>query len=449
MSWKIKGEYTKDENVVKEHFGLSFAPITKSLLDTDLYKFSMGKTYHSQFGNVETVWDFKARNVGEGKDLKPYTEKDVEEIKKQLKAYCALRFDPDELVYLSSSSPWITRDYTHYLKKWHPEFDNITITGDPVTGIHIEFGGFQDDIEYYEIPVLEICAEVYYRNHFEYEKLLKEYKEKTLAKILEMKAKNPDGTMKYHFGAWSEFGARRRLSFEAQDWLISVLAAEKKADVINADGTHSNPAFAGFIGTSNVYLAKKYGVKPVGTCAHEFIETVGQGNPAFNPAYSNKFAMEAWVKEYKTANGIWLTDTIGDELCRRDMTVDYATLFSGVRNDSGDPFVWGDNWIKHYESLKINPKTKTLLFSNAISSLELWDKLCRYFEDRAIPAFGIGTYWSGPQTITPLNIVAKVVLVNGMDVAKLSDDSGKTMSRSPEYVHYLKRTLDWRLQSGK
>ena len=105
MSWKIKGEYTKDENVVKEHFGLSFAPITKSLLDTDLYKFSMGKTYHSQFGNVETVWDFKARNVGEGKDLKPYTEKDVEEIKKQLKAYCALRFDPDELVYLSYNTP--------------------------------------------------------------------------------------------------------------------------------------------------------------------------------------------------------------------------------------------------------------------------------------------------------------------------------------------------------
>ena len=140
---------------------------------------------------------------------------------------------------------------------------------------------------------------------------------------------------------------------------------------------------------------------------------------------------------------------IGDELCRRDMQKTYATLFSGVRNDSGDPFVWADNWIEHFKSLGIDPKTKTLLFSNSINSLELWDKLCRHVEGRAKPAFGIGTYWSGPQDIDPLNIVAKVVLVNGMDVAKLSDDAGKTMSRSAEYVDYLKRALDWRLKSGK
>lgn len=432
--WEINGKRTDDENYVKFFFNLKYPPMVKSLLDTDLYKFSMGQTYHHQFGNLKTTWDFRARNVGKDKQLpQKYNADDISEIKNQILAYCALRFEDSELEYLGTKCPWIKTDYLNFLTFWHPHYSDFEFeeTGD--SGVAINFKGVQEYVEYYEIPLLEICAETYYRNHFNYDELLKGYKEKTEEKIQKMKEGN------YHFGAWSEFGARRRLSFEAQDWLVSRLAEEKK---------FTGP-FYGFIGTSDVYLAKKYNVTPVGTCAHEFIECVGQGNPMLNPAYSNKIAMEAWVKEYGVWNGIWLTDTIGDELCRRDMQKTYATLFSGVRNDSGDPFTWGENWIKHYESLGIDPKTKTLLFSNAISSLELWDKLCRHFEGRAKPAFGIGTYWSGPQTIPPLNIVAKVVLVNGMDVAKLSDDAGKTMSRSQEYVDYLRRTLDWRLKSDK
>jgi len=426
--WKIHGEMVSNERDVMEHFGLKYPPIVKSLLDTDLYKYSMGQTYHHQFGNLKTTWDFKARNVGENTThTSIYTEEDKKEINNQLCAYAALRFDEDELQYLNAKCPWIKQDYINFLRFWHPRLEDFQCTTNNKFGNGIMFFGVQEYIEYYEIPVLEIFAEVYYRNHYNYDELLAGFKEKTNEKIAEMKS-NKD----LHFGTWSEFGARRRLSFEAQDWLIGRLTEEK---------------LPGFIGTSNVLLAKKYKVTPVGTCAHEFIECVGQGNPMYNPAYSNKIAMEAWIKEYGVWNGIWLTDTIGDELCRRDMQKTYATLFSGVRNDSGDPFKWADDWINHYTNLGIDPKTKTLLFSNSINSLELWSKLCFYVEGRAKPAFGIGTYWSGPQTIDPLNIVAKVVLVNGKDVAKLSDDSGKTMSRSQEYVDYLRRTLDWRLKS--
>ena len=278
---------------------------------------------------------------------------------------------------------------------------------------------------------------MYYRNHYDYDLLFEEFKSETNRKISEMKSG------RYHLGVWSEFGARRRLSYEAQDWLVGRFAAEK---------------IPGFIGTSNVLLAQKYEVTPVGTCAHEFIECVGQGDSSLNPAYSNKFAMDAWIKEYGIWNGTWLTDTIGDELCRRDMTMTYCVSFSGVRNDSGDPFVWADNWINHFNKyfeqtgkrdVRLDPKHKTLLFSNSINSLELWDKLCKHVGDRAIAAFDVGTYLSGPQSIPPLNIVAKVVLVNGMDVAKLSDDEGKEMCRNPDYVHYLKRTKQWRLDSGR
>ena len=432
--WEINGKRTSDEAEVMKAFGLKYPPMVKSLLDTDLYKFSMGQTYHHQFQELETTWDFRARNVGlNSSHPQIYTKEDIDEIKKQLQAYAALRFEDDEVDYLSTKCPWIHKDYTNFLKFWRPDFENFTIEADPKTGIKLSFAGVQEYVEYYEIPVLEICAETYYRSHYHYDTLLEQFKKLTEAKIDQMKKGN------FHFGAWSEFGARRRLSFDAQDWLIKRLAEEKK---------FTGPFF-GFVGTSNVYLAKKYNLTPVGTCAHEFIECVGQGDPALNPSYSNKFAIEAWIKEYGVWNGIWLTDTIGDELCRRDMKKTYATLFSGVRNDSGDPFKWANDWIAHYEKLGIDPKTKTLLFSNSINSLDLWDKLCRYVEGRAKPAFGIGTYWSGPQSIDPLNIVAKVVLVNGMDVAKLSDDSGKTMSRSAEYVDYLRRTLDWRLKSGK
>lgn len=427
--WELEGEMVSDERNVMEYFGLKYPPIVKSLLDSDLYKFSMGETYHHQFGSLKTTWDFKARNVGEGTThYSVYTDEDMKEINNQLCAYAALRFDEDELEYLNKKCPWIKQDYINFLRFWHPRLEDFQFTTNNKFGNGIMFFGVQEYIEYYEIPVLEIFAEVYYRNHYDYDELLKGFKAETEKKIQKLKS------MKYHLGTWSEFGARRRLSFEAQDWLISRLAEEK---------------LPGFVGTSNVLLAKKYGVTPVGTCAHEFIECVGQGNPMYNPAYSNKIAMEAWIKEYGVWNGIWLTDTIGDELCRRDMQKTYATLFSGVRNDSGDPFKWADDWIQHYANLGIDPKTKTLLFSNSINSIELWDKLCRHVEDRAKPAFGIGTYWSGPQTIDPLNIVAKVVLVNGMDVAKLSDDPGKTMCRSAEYVDYLKRTIDWRLKNGK
>lgn len=376
---------------------------------------------------MKATWDFRARNVGIEKAHESYTDEDIEEITEQIRAYCNLRFTEEELNYLRTKCPWIHNDYINFLRFWHPVFEDFEISNDAESGLRISFGGVQEYVSYYEIPILEICAEVYYRNHYDYNELLNQFKLKTEEKIRKMKEGD------FHFGTWSEFGARRRLSYEAQDWLVKCLAEEK---------------LSGFIGTSNVLLAKKYDVTPVGTCAHEFIESVGQGNPAFNPAYSNKFAMEAWVKEYGVWNGIWLTDTIGDELCRRDMQKTYATLFSGVRNDSGDPFIWADNWIEHYKKLGIDPSTKTLLFSNSISNLELWDKLCRHVEGRAKPAFGIGTYWSGPQDIEPLNIVAKVVLVNGMDVAKLSDDPGKTMCRSSEYVDYLKRVIDYRLTNG-
>ena len=427
--WKINGVYTADEVAVQDHFCLKYPPIVKSLLDTDLYKFTMRQVYVHQWSSDHATWDFKARNVGEGTKHEKYTAEDREEIRKQIAAYCSLHFEKDELEWLSDpiKRPWIHHNFTEYLEDWVPHLEHFSIEDDPKTGLTIHTAATQCKCSPYEIPVLEIAAEVYYRNHYDYDAMVKAFKEKTLEKIAEIK----NGI--YKPGIFSEFGARRRVSYELQDWLVRTL---KENNV------------PGFIGTSNVHLARKYDLTAVGTMAHEFIMSVGQGHQYYNPAYSNWFALDSWIKEYGTMNGIALTDTIGTDVFLRDFKKTFATVFSGVRHDSGDPYAWGDKMIAHYKSLGIDPMTKTLMFSDGLN-LEKATALNKYFKGKAKVAFGIGTDWSGPQNIEPLNIVCKVAIVNGLDVAKLSDAPGKNMCRNPAAIEHLKNEIAWRMATNK
>jgi nicotinate phosphoribosyltransferase len=257
---------------------------------------------------------------------------------------------------------------------------------------------------------------------------MKQFESKLTAKIQGL----IDGT--YRLGPFSEFGLRRRLSTQAQELAVRLLKenASKFKEAI-------------FVGTSNVELARKYGVTPVGTMAHEWIMCSGQGNHKHNPSYSNWYALDAWVKEYGILNGTALTDTITTDCFLRDFQLTYATLFSGVRHDSGDPFVWADKMISHYEKLGINPKTKTLLFSDSLD-FERATKIYDAYKDKAKIAFGIGTFISNDTEVEPLNIVMKVTKCNGQDVAKISDIEGKGMCKSEEYVDYLKRCIKWRME---
>ena len=173
----------------------------------------------------------------------------------------------------------------------------------------------------YEIPTLAIVNEVYFRMAYDYDRLYASFRER-----LEQKIKDASG--RYEIGSFSEFGLRRRLSAEAQELAVRKL---KEAEFHGSE----------FVGTSNVYLAKKYNLTPVGTMAHEWIMCVGQGNHKHNPAYSNWYALDAWVREYGVLNGIALTDAITTDCFLRDFQLTYATLFSGVRHDSGDPVEWG------------------------------------------------------------------------------------------------------------
>ena len=402
---------------------MRFKPFIESLLETDLYKFSMGQAIYHQFSDYKTTWSFKCRNA----DV-VFTPEMVEEIKEQIQAYCSLRFTEDELAYLENIK-WIKGSYVDFLRLWEPRYEDFTITTEGDKGLTIETKGTWLNTSLYEIPTLAIVNEVYFRMAYDYNVLHDSFKERLEAKIQTLISGEN------RIGNFSEFGVRRRLSSEAQDLAVRRLAEE-----------NSKFADSNCVGTSNVYLAKKYNLIPVGTMAHEWIMCVGQGNHKHNPAYSNWFALDAWVKEYGVLNGTALTDTITTDCFLRDFQLTYATLFSGVRHDSGCPFEWGDKMIAHYKSLGIDPTTKTLLFSDSLN-FEKATKIKEYFAGKVKVAFGIGTYISNDTCVDPLNIVMKTTLCNGMDVAKISDVKGKGMCKNEAYVDYLQRCIDWRMNN--
>ncbi|MCR4961366.1 MAG: nicotinate phosphoribosyltransferase [Lachnospiraceae bacterium] len=397
--------------------------IINSLLETDMYKFSMGQAIYHQFSDYKTTWSFRCRN----EDVF-FTHEMVEEIRSQIKMYCDLRFTEDELDYLNNIK-WIKGSYVDFLRLWKPRYADFEITEDAECGLALKTRGTWLNTSMYEIPTLAIINEVYFRMQYEYDGLLASFKEKLDEKIDKLISGEWD------IGIFSEFGLRRRLSGEAQAMAV-------KAFCENNPFYHDSKC----VGTSNVYLAKKFGVIPSGTMAHEWIMCVGQGNHKHNPAYSNWYALDAWVKEYGVLNGTALTDAITTDCFLRDFQLTYATLFSGVRHDSGDPYEWGEKMIAHYESLGIDPSTKTLLFSDSLN-FEKAAKLYSYFKGKTKVAFGIGTYLSNDTYAPALNIVMKTTACNGMDVAKISDVAGKSICENADYLKYLTRCINWRMNN--
>ncbi|MCR5178978.1 MAG: nicotinate phosphoribosyltransferase [Lachnospiraceae bacterium] len=397
--------------------------IITSLLENDLYKFSMGQAIYHQFPGYKATWDFKCRNS----DVR-FTPEMVEEIKRQIAMFCELSFTEEELSYLDGIK-WLKGSYIDYLRLWHPRYEDFSITRDAECGLSVEISGTWLSSSMCEVPTLAIINEVYFSMAYDMDRLMTSFEKRLERKIDDLR------TGRYEIGAFSEFGLRRRLSGAAQE-----LAVRSLRDASYKGST--------FVGTSNVYLAKLLNLKPVGTMAHEWIMCVGQGNHRHNPAYSNWYALDAWVKEYGILNGTALTDAVTTECFLRDFQLTFATLFSGVRHDSGDPYEWGERILSHYAALGVDPAAKTLLFSDALD-FERASKIYAHFKDRAKVAFGIGTYIANDTDEEPLNIVIKPVRCNGQDVAKISDTEGKGMCRNPEYVEFLQRCIEWRMKHEK
>ena len=390
-------------------------PIVISLLDTDLYKFNMDQVIFHKHTDLCGKYYFKCRNEGV-----KFTPEMLDEINSQIDYLCTLRFRKDELDYLRSIR-FIKNDYVEFLRLWRPIREYVTTSLSKDGELSIIVDGPLFSAMQFEIYLLEIVNEVYFRMSYDYDMLLKSAEEKLNAKI---EALN-NGTYTFKF---AEFGCRRRLSREWEDVVVRRLSTETDK----------------CIGTSNVYLAMKYNLTPIGTYAHEFVQMY-QGIDRYPLAYTNHYAMRDWYDEYDGDNGTALTDTITTDLFLLDFNRSNVNNYNGVRHDSGDPYEWGEKIIKHYESYGVDPRTKQLLFSDGLD-FDRAQKLFDYFKDRAKVAFGIGTFCSNDTCVDALNIVIKLQYVNDKPVAKLSDNPEKSMCHDADYLKYLKRSVAFRLK---
>jgi nicotinate phosphoribosyltransferase len=388
-----------------------------SLLGTDLYKFNMQMVMLHKHSDLEGEYRFKCRN-----ENVIFTPEMVKEINHQIDLLCELRFTDEEREYLRSIR-FIKNDYVEMLRIWHPIRDYVNCYLDEQGKLQISVKGPMWMVMQFEIYLLEIVNEVYFRYQYNYDELVAQAKRKALEKIEAYK----QGKYTFKFG---DFGCRRRLSREWQEEVVKMFIDSGMCTA-----------------TSNVELAKKFNVTPIGTYAHEFIQMY-QGIQGIEPAYSNKYAMQDWFDEFRGDNGIALTDTITTDVFLKDFDYNLARTYNGVRHDSSDPFEWGDKIIAHYKALGIDPKTKTLLFSDSLN-FDRAQKIYDYFKDKCKVAFGIGTFITNDTDVEPLNIVIKLQYVNGRPVAKLSDNPGKTMSADSNYTEYLKRCVDFRLKDGR
>jgi len=385
--------------------------IVPSLLDTDLYKFTMMQVVQHHFAEAEVEYRFKCRNADI--DLAPF----IGEIENEIRALCDLRFTAEELDYLRRWR-FFKSDFVDLLGLFHLQqrFVSVTPRKDLPREIDITIKGPWLHTILFEVPVLAIVSEVYYRNtvptpDFE------EGRRRLAAKIERANAIDSSGFR------IADYGTRRRFS---REWHAEVLRTLKR-DM----GTH-------FVGTSNVRFAMEQGLTPLGTMAHEYLQACQAVGPRLRDSQS--FAFNMWAREYRGDLGIALSDVVGLDAFLRDFDLFFCKLFDGVRHDSGDPFEWGDKLIAHYQRMRIDPRTKTMVFSDSLD-IPLAIRLYEYFKGRAQTSFGIGTNLTNDLGYEPMQIVIKMTRCNGQPVAKISDAPSKTMDYDPSYVQYLREVF--------
>jgi nicotinate phosphoribosyltransferase len=386
-------------------------PIIKSLLDTDIYKYSMAQLYFHQMPTVTAKFAFKCRNTGI--DFRPYTKAITDE----LDSLEVLSLNMNEVDYLSKLG-YFKDDFLSYLESVFCLNSDILKIRQDGPDLIIETEGPIIMASMYETFVLSIVNEVYFRNKDNFLNA----GGGELDSNIDLAKKEPGFKL-------IEFGTRRRRSRNWHEYVLRRLKRELGGNLV---------------GTSNVDLARQLGLVPIGTMAHEFLECTQSLTVLPN---AQKLAMEMWVKEYGGKLGIILTDVWGIDAFLADFDWVNATVYDGVRHDSGDPYAWGEKIIRHYSKLGIGARCKKAVFSDSldfVAALELY----KTFGDRMNCSFGIGTKLTNniPGS-EPLNVVMKMVSCNGHPVAKVSDAPGKTMCDDDAYLNYLKKVIRDKVKS--
>jgi nicotinate phosphoribosyltransferase len=389
-------------------------PVVESLLETDLYKFTMWQALLHQHPASSAEYTFWCRNQP------PVALGSLRhEVSAQLDHLCSLRFSASELSYLASLR-FIKRDFVDFLRifQFQRDFISVQAEGDQ---LRIVARGPQVHVMGFEIFVLAIVNEIYFRQA-DQQAALAEGRRRLDAKIKILRTELRQGEQRHPF-EFFDFGLRRRFSGAWHRQVVATLARDA-ADY--------------FRGTSNVLLAQELGLRPMGTMAHEYLQTFQALGVQLRQ--SQQAALEAWVREYRGDLGIALTDVVGMDAFLSDFDLYFAKLFDGLRHDSGDPVRWGEKALAHYARLGLDAHAKRLVFSDGLTvtrAIELY----RHFADRIQVGFGIGTHLTNDVGLIPLNVVMKLTRCNDQPVAKLSDSPGKTLCVDETFLAYLRQVF--------
>jgi nicotinate phosphoribosyltransferase len=399
--------------------------IIHSLLDTDLYKFTMMQVVLHHFPGAQVEYRFKCRNPGI--DLAQFAG----QIREEVRSLCSLQFRDAELTYLRSMR-FIKSDFVDFLGLFRLNEKYISITPQPSGELEIRIKGPWLHTILFEIPVLAIVNEVYFRNT-QKKPDIEEGRRRLETKIGQLQ---DAGLADLKI---ADYGTRRRFS---KDWHEEVLRTlNARLGAVTSPPVQAQPGarLPQLAGTSNVLYAMKLGLIPLGTMAHEYLQACQGLGPRLRD--SQIFGFESWAREYRGDLGIALSDVYGMSAFLRDFDLYFCKLFDGARHDSGDPFQWGERMLAHYIANRVDPRTKTLIFSDSLTvprTIELYQQ----FRGRCQLAFGIGTNLTNDLGYEPLQIVIKMITCNGQPVAKLSDTPSKNMCEDEKYLAYLRQVFE-------
>ena len=380
--------------------------IIKSLLDTDLYKLTMMQVVYHRYPTAMVKYSFKCRS-GEKLGFM------MDQISKELKNLETLKLRKEEADYLRGLG-FFKEDFVDLLEsfRFNSKYIKMKNSNEDLV-LEIEGSWLQTIL--FEVPLLAIINELYFKNKYP-QQSLESGRKRLFNKIKKIKDLNDEGF------SMVDFGSRRRYSSTWQEEVVTELS---NSGVIK--------------GTSNVMLAQKLGLNPVGTMAHEYL----QAGQALGPKLrdSQKFALMEWLDEYRGQLGIALSDVCGMRAFLSDFDLLFSKAYDGVRHDSGDPYDWTKSLLNHYKKMGIDPKTKKAVFSDGLNvdkAINIWKE----FKSEINCSFGIGTNLTNDfEEFKPMQIVIKMVECNGQPVAKISDSTGKQMCKDETYLAHLKRTF--------
>lgn len=394
--------------------------IIKHFTDDDLYKMTMCCAVIDNFPRAQVRYQFVDR------DNTAYPAGFAEELTHQIKLLENVVITPEEIDFMRSKCYYLPDWFYRYLSGYRFKSEWVKAWQDADMHLHIEIEGAWADTILLEVKILAIISELYYimtnqTGNFNYEDYYKKSYEKAHRLLSE-------GCI------YSDFGTRRRASFQAEETVVRAMKDCQQKEQL--PGT--------FVGTSNVYLAMKYGLTPVGTMAHEFICAIGG---MYGPQMANHLAMEAWRNTFRGALGTYLYDSFGWDIFSYNFSEDFANLFKGLRIDSGDNREQLEKIAEKYRSLGIDPRSKQVIFSNALDT-DRAIEIQHYATKLCQPSFGIGTHFTNDfKGVKPMNIVIKLVAVKITeswpfynDTCKISEDLGKHTGK-PEVIQRFMQAI--------